>query len=90
MSYIIILKNKMDDADTVQNTSKNFRQITRVVKTAELLALVSGFDEAYFFEKTSQKLTGLHFSIHAFVDSRTTFNCVSKDNKRWEKGFRLT
>ena len=56
---------------------------------AELLALVYGFDNAFIIQHTLKEVLGKIVPIDAFVDSRTTFNCVAKQSGTAEKRLQI-
>lgn len=57
--------------------SMECRRETRSFIAAELLALVNGYDEAFVVKKTLQDLMNCIIPLEAYVDSRTTFNCIA-------------
>ena len=78
MGFVIVIADGQNNANILHYGSKKCSRVTRSVMAAELLALVNGFDHAFVIQHTLQELFGRTISIDAFVDSRTTFNCVAK------------
>lgn len=69
--------------------SRNYRRVTRIVMAAELLALVSGFDQAFVVNKLMDELLGTALPLDAYIHSRTTFNCVAMFSSTLEKRLQI-
>lgn len=85
MGFVIVLADDLDNACIVHYGSLKCKRVVRSVMAAELLALVHGFDHAYVVQFTLKELLGSTVQIDAYVDSRTTFNCVGKNANTLEK-----
>lgn len=89
MGYLILLVDGNNNANIIQYSSKKCRRVTRSVMAAELLALVSAFDDAFFLQHTLDEILGYKIPIDSYIDSRTTFNCVAKNGPTMEKRLQI-
>lgn len=77
--FIIVLADQDNHANVLHFGSKNCRRVTRSVMVAELLALVNGYDEAYYVRHAVCEMLGSEQPLDVYVstyissDSRTTF-----------------
>ena len=89
LGFIIVLMDDSGSANVVHYGSHKSRRITRSVMAAELLALVTGFDNAFVVKYTVDEMLGRNIPVDVFVDSRTTFNCVAKHAPTLEKRLQI-
>jgi len=87
--FVIALVDGNDNANIIHYGSKKCRRVTRSVMAAEILALVTGFDHAFIVKHAILELLDISVPIDAFIDSRTTFNCVAKNASTIEKRLQI-
>jgi hypothetical protein len=85
LGFVIVLADDSGNANVVHFGSQKSRRVTRSVLAAEILALVYGWDNAFVVAHTLSEIFGRSIPVHAYVDSRTTFNCVAKHAGTLEK-----
>ena len=89
IGYIVLLVDSTGRANILHYGSKRCRRVTRSVMAAELLSLVTGFDQAYTVRHIMEEILGRKLDLDAYVDSRTTFNCVAKSASTLEKRLQI-
>lgn len=52
---------------------------------AEILGLVTGFDQSHHTQNLLEEILGKEIPIHVFIDFRTTFNVLAKSGGSIEK-----
>lgn len=87
--FIVLLADEHGNANILHYGSKRCRRVTRSIMAAELLALVSGFDNAYIVKSILEEVFARKFPIEVYTDSRTTFNCIAKHAKTSEKRLQI-
>lgn len=89
IGFVVTLVDGDNNANIIHYGSKKCRRVTRSVMAAEILALVIGFDQAYIVKHALGELLDIDIPIDAFIDSRTTFNCVAKNASTIEKRLQI-
>ena len=56
---------------------------------AELLSLGYGFDQAFVAKSMLEELLGRYIQLHAFIDSLTVFNTITKGGPTLEKRLQI-
>jgi len=87
--FVVVLMDESGAANILHYGSKKCRRVTRSVMAAELLSLVNGFDSAFIIKHTVSEILDMDIPMDAFVDSRTTFNCVAKNSTTLEKRLQI-
>jgi hypothetical protein len=85
LGFIVLLADGMNNANIIHYGSQKSKRVTRSVLAAEILALVYGWDNAFVIRHTLEEMFGKKVPVDAFVDSRTTFDCVAKQSATLEK-----
>ena len=89
LGFVVLLVDKLGKANIVHYGSGKCHRVTRSVMAAELLSLVNGYDHAFVIRHTLYELLGRYIPIDAYVDSKTTFNCVAKSASTQEKRLQI-
>jgi hypothetical protein len=85
LGFVVALVDDTDKANIVHYGSQKSKRVTRSVLAAEVLGLVYGWDQAFVVQHTIQEVLGRTVPVDAYVDSRTTFDCVAKNAVTLEK-----
>lgn len=73
-AFTIPMADGSNSDNILHYESKKCRRITRCVMAAELLALVTRYDQAFAVKSLMKELLGRKLSMDAYIDSRTTLD----------------
>lgn len=79
LGYVLIMTDDYGSCSILHYDSNNFRSIAISVMTAEVQALVLGFDYAFLAKFLSEEIIGRTLELETMMNSRTMFDVVSKD-----------
>lgn len=79
VGYIIVLLEKNDRCYIFHYGSNRCQIVCPSVSTAEMHALLLGFDYAYVLQDMLQELLGRDFSVYVMTYSKTLLNFVTND-----------
>ena len=89
LGYVILLSDDTGSANIIHYGSQKCRRVTRSAMAAELLGLSTGFDEAFCVKHMIEEIMGIRIPLHVYIDSRTTFNCISKNSSTTENRLQI-
>lgn len=89
LGFVILLVDKYNCANIVHYGSLRSPRVTRSVMAAELIALVVGFDHAFWVRKMVSEILGRRAEIMAAVDSKTVFDTVMRLSSTLEKRLQI-
>lgn len=86
---IILIANENYNDNILHYGSKKCRIVSKSVMSAELLALVNEYDEAFYVKYNLCEVMACDIPLDFVVDSRTTFSCVAKNAHTLEKRLQI-
>lgn len=89
LGFVLCLVEKNMNANVIHYGSRRCKRVTRSVMAAELHALMYGFDNAFVTRTMAEEIFGRDVPIHAFIDSRTVFNTITKSGTTLEKRLQI-
>lgn len=89
LGFVVSMAGDECRANIVHYGSKLCHRVSRSVTTAEVHAPVHGFDVAFFIRQTHAELLCREKDLEAYIDSKTLFRMVAKDENTAERRFQI-
>ncbi|PXF45774.1 hypothetical protein BWQ96_04441 [Gracilariopsis chorda] len=85
LGVLVALRDGNGNTNILSYGSKKSERVTRSFMTAELLAVVHGYDQAYIAKYMLEEMLQRKIPIAAYIVSRKVFNSVTKQRSTSEK-----
>lgn len=89
LRYVVLMMDGSENANIIHYGSSRGKRVARSILSAEIHALVLGYDQAYVVRDLVEELLGKEVSLEAYVDSRSVFEVLAKDDNTTEKWLQI-
>ena len=89
LGVVVVLRDGKANANLIHASSIRARRRARSVLSAEIFALLDGFDAGYVVRKIVSQLLGREVELHIFTDSRSAFHVATTLVRTREKRLML-